>query len=91
MYFVNILTVEQGEDKSDEDAITLEKEEEAWRSQQEAARLKQGRPQCISNEEEYILWKERQWRLADCSRESNWKKKKHGQKELRKGSTRKKN
>jgi hypothetical protein len=69
MYFINMVAAEQEEDNLNEDAIQLETEYEAWRTWQEAARLKRWPPQCVSNEEEYILWKERQRRFAGGSQE----------------------
>jgi hypothetical protein len=69
MYFINMVAAEQEEDDLNEDAIPLETEYEAWRTRQEAARLKRWPPQCVSNEEEYILWKERQGRCAGGSQE----------------------
>ncbi len=59
MYFINI---GPGVDNLNEETASLKIEYKAWIEQQEATRPKRGHP--VSNEKEYILWKERQGRLG---------------------------
>jgi hypothetical protein len=63
---------------------------ERWLERQEAKKDLRGHPYCVSDEEEYILWKERRGRLAIGGRkeaekeeESAWEKRmKEGEEEM---------
>jgi hypothetical protein len=66
MYFVNMVKGEPDGNESGEDDLAMR----AWKTRQEAARLRQGQSQCISNEEEYVytLQKGRDGLLAATER-----------------------
>jgi hypothetical protein len=51
-YFVNMVTGEPGEGKSDEDVLEPREEFMAWKARWEATIIRRGRPQCDSSEEE---------------------------------------
>jgi hypothetical protein len=72
-FFVNVVLEDEestadkkvsGGTQSKVEPLTPEEEYKRWLDRQTDKRKRQGRPHCVSAEEEYILWKERDGKLA---------------------------